>query len=425
MNQKKRYISERLMDRIRMKAVILAGGKGIDLHPLTQTRPKPMITLLGKPILEYLIVELKEVGLTDILIVTGYKGEQIQNHFKKGRDFGVTIQYAEQGEKEGIEAALVAAEESVNNDTEFLLLFGDIVSENGLIQRTLNAYENTQADMAMALTLQGDKGDFGIVEIDSMGFVKKAGLKEERTTSSGNYIDAGCFVMRSDILEDIKQGKSLTQAINTRIESGAKVAAAIWEKEWYDIGKPWNIIQANMMMLSKVQESRISKGVKLESNVVIKGVVIIKENTVISSGTVLNGPIYIGPNTYIGNNVLIRDHSSIGEKSLVGFGSEIKNSVLFNGTKIYRLCYVGDSVLGADTILSSGVITVNTETPRKKIEMTIGGKKIKTNLQKLGAIIGDKCEIGVNTLIFPGRRIDSGSIILPGTKIEEDIENKN
>ncbi|MBA7499678.1 Bifunctional protein GlmU [subsurface metagenome] len=413
------------MDRIRMKAVILAGGKGIDLHPLTQTRPKPMITLLGKPLLEYLIVELKEVGLTDILIVTGYKGEQIRNHFKKGRDFGVTIQYAEQGEKEGIEAALVAAEESVSNDTEFLLLFGDIVSENGLIQRTLNAFENTQADMAMALTLQGDKGDFGIVEIDSMGFVKKAGLKEERTTSSGNYIDAGCFVMRSDILEDIKQGKSLTQAINTRIESGAKVAAAIWEKEWYDIGKPWNIIQANMMLLSKVQESRISKGVKLESNVVLKGVVIIKENTVISSGTVLNGPIYIGPNTYIGNNVLIRDHSSIGEKSLVGFGSEIKNSVLFNGTKIYRLCYVGDSVLGADTILSSGVITVNTETPRKKIEMTIGGKKIKTNLKKLGAIIGDKCEIGVNTLIFPGRRIDSGSIILPGTKIEEDIENKN
>ncbi|MCK4844522.1 MAG: NTP transferase domain-containing protein, partial [Candidatus Heimdallarchaeota archaeon] len=400
------------MDRIRMKAVILAGGKGIDLHPLTQTRPKPMIMLLGKPLLEYLIVELKEVGLTDILIVTGYKGEQIRNHFKKGRDFGVTIQYVEQGEKEGIEAALVAAEESVNNDTEFLLLFGDIVSENGLIQRTLNAYENTQADMAMALTLQGDKGDFGIVEIDSMGFVKKAGLKEERTTSSGNYIDAGCFVIRSDILEDIKKGKSLTQAINTRIESGAKVAAAIWEKEWYDIGKPWNIIQANMMLLSKVQESRISKGVKLESNVVIKGVVIIKENTVISSGTVLNGPIYIGPNTYIGNNVLIRDHSSIGEKSLVGFGSEIKNSVLFNGTKIYRLCYVGDSVLGEDTILSSGVITVNTETPRKKIEMTIGGKKIKTNLQKLGAIIGDKCEIGVNTLIFPGRRIDSGSIIL-------------
>ncbi len=413
------------MDRIRMKAVILAGGKGIDLHPLTQTRPKPMITLLGKPLLEYLIVELKEVGLTDILIVIGYKGEQIRNHFKKGREFGVTIQYAEQGEKEGIEAALISAEESVNNDAEFLLLFGDIVSENGLIQRTLNAYENTQADMAMALTLQGDKGDFGIVEIDSMGFVKKAGLKEERTTSSGSYIDAGCFVMRSDILEDIKQGKSLTQAINTRIESGAKVAAAIWEKEWYDIGKPWNIIQANMMLLSKVQESRISKGVKIESNVVLKGVVIIKENTVISSGTVLNGPIYIGPNTYIGNNVLIRDHSSIGAESLVGFGSEIKNSVLFNGTKIYRLCYVGDSVIGADTILSSGVITVNTETPRKKIEMTIGGKKTKTNLQKLGAIIGDKCEIGVNTLIFPGRRIDSGSIILPGTKIEEDIENKN
>ncbi|GAG61912.1 unnamed protein product, partial [marine sediment metagenome] len=161
-----------------MKAVILAGGRGIDLYPLTQTRPKPMITLLGKPILEYLIKELKEVGLTDILIVTGYKGEQIRNYFKKGKELGVSIQYADQGEKEGIVAAILAAEEFTNDETSFLLLFGDIVSEKGLIQRALNAFENTQSDMTMTLTLQGDTGDFGIVEIDPMGMVKKAGIKK-------------------------------------------------------------------------------------------------------------------------------------------------------------------------------------------------------------------------------------------------------
>ena len=149
-----------------MKAVILAGGKGIDLFPLTQTRPKPMITLLGKPILQYLIEELKEIGLFDILIVTGYKGEQIRDYFGKGTDLGVSIKYADQGEEEGIEAALLASEEYVKNETEFLLLFGDIVSEQGLMQRALNAFENTQADMTMTLTLKGDTGDFGIVEID-------------------------------------------------------------------------------------------------------------------------------------------------------------------------------------------------------------------------------------------------------------------
>ena len=82
-----------------------------------------MITLLGKPILQYLIKELKEIGLTYILIVTGYKGEQIRDYFKKGSDFGVCIHYADQGENKGIEAALLAAEDFVKNESEFLLLF--------------------------------------------------------------------------------------------------------------------------------------------------------------------------------------------------------------------------------------------------------------------------------------------------------------
>ncbi|MHA2254731.1 MAG: sugar phosphate nucleotidyltransferase, partial [Candidatus Heimdallarchaeaceae archaeon] len=325
-----------------MKAVILAGGKGTDLFPLTQTRPKPMITLLGKPILQYLIKELKEIGLTDILIVTGYKGEQIRDYFKKGSEFGVCIQYSDQGESEGIEAALLAAENFVKNESEFLLLFGDVVSEKGLMQRALNAFENTQADMTMTLTLQGDTGDFGIVDIDSMGMVKKAGIKKADPQSQSNYVDAGCFVIRTDIFEEINKKATLSQAINNRIEKGDKVAGAIWEKAWIDIGKPWNIIEANKLLLSKLTVSKIAKDVYIAPNVELKNAVIINEGTEISSGTVLNGPLYIGPNSYVGNNVLIRNHCSIGKGSIVGFGSEIKNSVLFDESKVYRLCYVGD-----------------------------------------------------------------------------------
>ncbi|NPD89336.1 MAG: NTP transferase domain-containing protein [Asgard group archaeon] len=403
-----------------MKAVILAGGKGTDLFPLTQTRPKPMITLLGKPILQYLIKELKEIGLTDILIVTGYKGEQIRDYFKKGSDFGVCIHYADQGESIGIEAALLAAEDFVKNESEFLLLFGDVVSEKGLMLRALNAFENTQADMTMTLTLQGDTGDFGMVDIDSMGMVKKAGIKKADPQSQSNYVDAGCFVIRTDIFEEIKNKATLSQAINNRIEKGDKVAAAIWEKDWIDIGKPWNIIEANKLLLSKLTVSKIAKDVYISSNVELKNVVIIDENTEISSGTVLNGPLYIGPNSYIGNNVLIRNHCSIGKGSIVGFGSEIKNSVLFDESKVYRLCYVGDSVIGQNSVLSSGVITVNTETPKKEVIMNINGEKMNTGLMKLGAIVGDNCEIGVNTLILPGRKIASGSTIAPGSIIKED-----
>ena len=404
-----------------MKAVILAGGKGSDLFPLTQTRPKPMITLLGKPILQYIIEELKEIGLTDIIIVTGYKGDQIKDYFKKGSDLNVCIRYADQGEKEGIQAAFLAAEDYVKNETEFLLLFGDIVSEKGLIQRALNAFENTQADMTMTLTLQGDTGDFGIVDINSMGMVNKAGIAKEDPAHS-NYVDAGCFVMRPEIFEEVKKQISLGQAINNRIEKGDKVAAAIWEKEWIDIGKPWNILEANRMLLSKIKESKIAKDVVIESNVELKNAVIIGNNVVIDSGTVLHGPLYIGPDTYVGNNALIRDHCSVGRESIIGFGSEVKNSVLFKGAKIYGLCYVGDSIIGQNTVLSSGVTTVNTETPRKEVVMNINQKKIKTGFMKLGAIIGDDCEIGVNSLIFPGRKVASNSTIKPGSTVEEDYE---
>jgi len=392
------------MSKNRMKTVILAGGKGLDLYPLTETRPKPMITLLGKPI---------------------YKGEQIKKYFKKGTDFNVNIQYADQSEKEGIESALLAAEELVKNESEFLLLFGDIVPEKGLMQRALNAFENTQADMTMTLTLRGDTGDFGIVEIDSMGLVKKAGIKKIEQTSESKYVDAGCFIIRTDIFDEIRSQQSLSKAINARIEKGDKVSAAIWEKDWVDIGKPWNIIEANRLLLSNIQESRIAKDVVIASNVELKNAVIIEKNVEISSGTVLNGPLYIGENTYIGNNALIRDHCSIGRGSLIGFGSEIKNSVLFDEAKVFRLCYIGDSVIGQNTSISSGVMTVITETGMKEVSMNINGKNVNTGLLKLGAIIGDNCDIGVNTLIFPGRKIYTNSIVSPGTKIKEDYKPEN
>ncbi len=406
------------MTRYRLKAVILAGGKGEELAPLTLTRPKPMLKILGKPILYYLIKELRDIGIKDIVIVIGYKGDQIRSYFGSGSDYGVSITYVDQGEKQGIDIAILAVESIIKSDEKFVLLFGDVVSEQGLILRTLNALENTQSDLSMALTLRGDTSDLGIVEIDDSGLVQRIDVPKDDTIS--NYVDAGCFILQGDIIGDIKTTGKLAISLNNKISSGVKIAAAIWEKEWIDIGKPWNILEANKLMLSQLNESRIAKTAVIEPNVVLKGVVIIEDNAVISSGTVLNGPIHIGKNTFVGNNVLIRDHSSINENSLIGFGSEIKNSVLYDKTKVYRLCYIGDSVVGEGTVFSTGVMTVNTQTPRDTIKMEVKDRYIDTGYEKLGAIIGDNCELGVNTLIFPGQKIDPGSIILPGTTIKKE-----
>jgi bifunctional UDP-N-acetylglucosamine pyrophosphorylase/glucosamine-1-phosphate N-acetyltransferase len=137
----------------------------------------------------------------------------------------------------------------------------------------------------------------------------------------------------------------------------------------------------------------------------------IERGSVIKSGAVLAGPCYIGRDCYVGNNVLVRSYSSLGAGSSIGYGVELKNCVLFGNSTVGRLSFVGDSVIGENTDIGSGTMTVNERMDRASIAVDIRGESVDSGLAKLGAFLGDDVKVGA------GHTLAAGTVLPPGTSI--------
>jgi len=405
-----------------IKALILAGGQGRALLPFTKTTPKPLIEIMGRPILDYIIEGLHDSGIRNIVIVTGFHGDKIVKRFGNGSSFGVSIEYVDQGEKYGIEAAILSAEKKISGEDEFLLVYSDIITDKEIFARTLDARDTLSGDMAIAVTLHREADKFGPVEVTGDGYVRKIHAPHA-AGDWGNYVAGGVFLLTSDIWEPLNQGIPLNKTIEQLATQGKRVAVGVWERPWFDIGKPWNIIRANRFMLSKIKHTSISTKADIHSSVEIKGPVIIEDNVQIQPGAVIQGPVYIGRDSYIGNFSLIRDHTSIHRDVLIGFNVEIKNSLVFSGASIYRMNYVGDSIIGQDVKLNSGFMTVISHLPPGPIWMNISGNRVETGMTKLGAFIGAETTLGLNSMAGPGVKIGTNVIVKQGSIITEDIDD--
>jgi len=227
----------------------------------------------------------------------------------------------------------------------------------------------------------------------------------------GNYVLSGVFVLPVRFFDLLKKSKmQMESALARLIKEEDGIRASIWEDNWIDIAYPWDILRANEMIMKTWHTASIADTVNMK-NVQIKGPVHIEENVEIESGTVIEGPCFIGSGSFIGNSVLIRKYTSVGRGSVIGYGVELKNSVLFDGTRIGRLSYVGDSVVGGNVDIGSGTMTLNGNLDRSTISAAVNGKKMDTGLTKLGAFIGDDSVIGASNTL------QAGSIIKTNAKI--------
>ena len=187
--------------------------------------------------------------------------------------------------------------------------------------------------------------------------------------------------------------------------------ASMWEDEWLDIVYPWEILTANQILMNSWEASSISSSAVLEGNVTMQGSVRIEDNVVVKAGAVLEGPCSIGKGSYIGNNSLIRSYTSLGEGCSVGYGVEMKNCVVFKNSRIGRLSFIGDSVLGEKVDVGAGSMTVNRSTDWSPVEVKSERKNFKTGRTKLGAFVGDGVIIGA------GNTVEPGTIIPPGKSL--------
>lgn len=403
-----------------MKALVLAGGIGKEMLPLSKYYPKTMLTLHGKHFLEYVLDGLINTGLEEFVVVVGYLGDKIQSIIENYRQRDIHIQIVDQGDRTGIEGAMISAYDQFTEKEPFLLAYGDIFTPSKFYHHLMNSYINTAADGAIAVTLVGKSSEFGIAAIDERGFITEILPETPAKDIDANYIFAGASILPGEFFAILKEEGKLTDTLARLLQEQRRICASVWQDEWVDVGYPWDLLAANKDAFKTLEYSRIHRTAQISPSAHISGLALIEENVIIDHNAEIVGPCFIGKNCYIGTNSLIRDHSCIERNCVIGYSVEVKNSVIQHGTKIGRLSYVGDSVIGEYARLGAGVTTMNVlqEAETQKTMKMIKGRIY----HKLGAIIGPHSIIGSNTVMLPGVAINSDKVIPPGTVIREDIK---
>lgn len=392
-----------------MKAVVLVANHSERLDPFTKTRPKPMMRIAGKYILDNTVEYLRDVGIRDIILVVNYQKEMIQQHFGHGDQHGVNIEYVFQESLDGIGSAVKLCKPLLHEHESFLLVYGDVLSDGNLFQNALKSHYELGEDIAV-VALPTSSEEYGNVYLDHLMKINRL-VEKPQAGQQSNYVFAGAFIFSLEIFDRLESCDYDMEHCFHMIIREKGLQATIWEDEWIDIIYPWHILEANKMMMNLWTEARIHHTVKMNGKVQIDGPVFIDEKVVIESGTILKGPCYIGKNSYIGNNTLIRSYSVLGPNSVIGYGCELKNCVLFGTSTIGRLSFIGDSVVGENVSLGSGTTTVNHWPEYESVHYSCGNVSVNSGMSKLGAFIGDKVIIGARHTLPPGAAIEPNLII--------------
>jgi UDP-N-acetylglucosamine diphosphorylase/glucosamine-1-phosphate N-acetyltransferase len=409
---------------VSMKALVLTAGQGLRLRPLTLSRSKTMLMIAGRPVLQYIIDSLKDNDIRDIVIVVGHGREQLIDHFQMGGDQGVRIRYVIQHEQKGVEHAILQARDELEGEEEFLLVNGDVLVESEMVERTLSNHSSASSDITMLVTLVSNPEQFGTVKMGKQGAVEKLVEKGGPDRYVSNYAVAGVSVLKADVISLLEKHETMEHTVAKLIEKGRTVNAVVWEKEWAEFTWPWDILNANRIVMDrelKGKGSFIAESAEIHKNVVLEGPVFIDEGSIIRPGATIRGPVYIGKNVYVGNNSLVRDYSSLCEGVHLGYAVEMRNSMVFDNVMVGRLTFVADSIIGRDSCIEAGAQMWNWRPGGKSIKLQFGDEEVEVPIKKFGAIIGDDVVIGVNASVMPGKRIGDASTIAPGCVIYEDI----
>ncbi len=392
-----------------MRLLILTGGLGRKLRPITDTRPKPMIEICGEPLLRRILKILASIGFNDAEIITGHMGHKIKNYLTQYPLPRVNVQFIDQKEPTGVGDALYHARHLFSRSDYFLLVYGDVLLSNNMINRLIGTFKTLKKPIA-SVCLTSNSVNYGNVYLDDSMRITKI-IEKPNRNDLGNYILAGAFILPGTFFEYLESCElNMIDAIKLLSEREG-FFASISEENWVDLGYPWDILLANQIIMNEWTQSRIAADLKQEGGSYIEGPVIIEEGVVIKSGATIIGPCFIGANSFIGHNALIRTYTSIGADSRVGFGVEMKNSVVMRGTEIGRLSFVGESIIGEEVNIGSGTVLVNINIDQTNVKLEINGEEFDSGLKKLGSIIGDKCWIGAGNTFLPGTKIPSGRVI--------------
>ena len=392
-----------------MKALILTGGAGRNLVPFSSTRPKAMTVVAGGSLMRRTFAHLAAVGVTDVTVVLGHNGDKVKAAFQDGQDVSLRLGYVEQDHPAGIADAILRARGRFNPGEYLLLVYGDVVTSANPFHQLLQSFNSFKGPIAGVCLPGPPTARYGNVYLSGTRITK---IVEKPTTAGlGNYVLAGLFVLPVEVFSLVEKSAGDMEQVFSQLVRSPGLNASIWEEGWIDVEYPWDILAANRLVMDTWDEARISRHAVVDGNVTFSGPVRVERGSVIKSGAVLAGPCYIGRNCYVGNNVLVRSYSSLGAGSMIGYGVELKNCVLFGKAKVGRLSFVGDSVIGENVDIGSGTMTINENMDRTPVVVDVRGEPTDSGLTKLGGFVGDDVKIGA------GNTLAAGTVLAPGTSV--------
>ena len=408
-----------------MKALILSAGEGTRMRPLTLTKPKTMLPVAGKPIIQYNIEALRDCGIKDILLVVGYKEEIVRDYFKDGSDLKVNISYQTQENLDGTANAISYGKDFI--DDSLIVLNGDIILDSEILSEIIEDYNESKPDTLMVIKEVEDPSAFGVVELDGENIINIV-EKPKKEEAPSNLINAGIYIFNKDIFDKIDKTEEsprgeyeITDSLAMQIEDNKIIKGHITDKEWMDIGRPWELIEINEQLLENTKTN--IKGT-IEKGVTIHGELFLDEGSIIRSGVYIKGPVHIGKNCDIGPNSYIRGKTYFADNVHVGNAVEIKNTIIMENTNVSHLTYVGDSVLGSNCNIAAGTNIANLRFDNKTVKTNIKNKKEDTGRRKLGAIVGDGVKTGINSSLSPGIKIGTEATIGSGVLLYEDLGSR-
>lgn len=357
-----------------MQAVILAAGEGRRVRPLTMSRPKALIPVANRPILDYVIEALEQCGIREIIVVVGYRKEQVIRHLNTLESCPEVVI---QKKPLGTAHALLQAEGLLKE--RFLVLPGDNYIDAASIAR-IRDVEN-----AVLVRDHPYPSNFGVVTVRK-GYVTS--IVEKPSHAPSFTISTGIFSLSRKFF-DYTQENDLTDAVSVMLRSG-ELLRAIPADDWQDAIFPWDLLAMNQKLLI---HAKPEKSGSMGKNCVIQGHVSIGEGTRIGPGTCITGPVVIGPECEIGPCSCIMPFTSIGARTKIEPFTLVGNSILMDDCTVGAYCRVTDSVIAEGSHLQSHVATISA-TPLMEIE----GIQVKG---RFGVILGEKVQAGPFT-VFEG-----------------------
>ncbi|MBS7287421.1 MAG: glucose-1-phosphate thymidylyltransferase [Candidatus Freyarchaeota archaeon] len=387
-----------------MKAVILAAGKGTRMRPLTFTRPKHMLPVAGKPILEHIVNFLRAGGINELVMVIGSESEYITEYFGDGARFDVSIEYAEQRKPLGLAHAVSVARDLLEGEERFITVLGDVLFKLNL-KDVLSFHLKREAKATIAISEAADPTLFGVVKVADGFRIER--LVEKPKVPPSNLIIAGLYVFENEFWECVNDLKpswrgeyEITDAVQLMVDRGYPVYGYLTKKWWKDTGRPTDLLEASQKFLSELSEFYVLGEVQRE--VEIRGPVQIGRDTVIYEGAKIFGPTVIGERCEIGPGCIIGPNVEIGSDVKLIENVELRNAIVMSHTLISNNVRITDSIIGEGCRIGSSV-------------RASGDSKV------FGVVIGD------NSVIGPGISFSSGSMLGPNSSIKlkwEEINNE-